>query len=796
MIEKFIDDNIDHKEDDIEKIQTKPNMYISYLGHKGALHLAKEVINNMIDECINANSPGDNIHIYLDEVENTLMVSDNGRGIPFDKMEIVCTKIQAGSKFTREGSGGSSAGENGVGLTAVNALSSYFEIKSDRYGEKASIKFENGKLTQPVTVKKSKSENHGTTTIFKPNPFYMDMADDKCELFSNLITDWLDLIIYLVPDNIKINFQAAKRGRESVVNKKYRNKNGLYDLMKKLSKKPLLDPVHFINSMRIAEFDKGKEIERFVGLEVAFTFNSSSHEMEVESFCNFVHTVDHGVHVDAVRNALTTFISKHTRESLSEKESKKIEIIPQDVTNGLQLAVYLSSQLNPHFSGQTKEKVSNKALFKPLREIAYSELTEWAKRNPKELKKVISFVKTNAKARIEATKARNSVVKAATTSLDEHRIKKFTPALARGKNDYRELFLCEGDSAQGLLDQRRFNQFQASFGFRGVPLNAHKKKITDVLQNVEFRNLVSLLKTGIGDKFDIKKLWYKKIIILTDSDIDGLNISSLICAFFLTHMPEIVKEGYLYRAIGPLYKIKDKKRPFILSKREYIEVFEERIGDKIKLVDTETGSVLKNKEFKEVLLNGREYLEELQIQVNNFQVHRDLIEFIIINFKEDKFPKLLNKTFPEITIDKDHHISGVYEGRYQTVALNKQFFKKTVHLIEIASRFKSMYYQVFEKSSDKNDKYEERGILSIGKFMALCNKFQPEIINRFKGLGELDAIDLRKTTLDPNNRILIQLTLDDLEKELEKFNIIHGNADAERKKLMAHFKISREDLDN
>jgi len=797
--QQFVDDIIDHKEDDIEKIQTKPNMYISYLGRRGSLHLAKEVINNMIDECINTNSPGNDIDIYLDEVDNTLTVSDNGRGIPFDKMEVVCTKIQAGSKFTREGSGGGSAGENGVGLTAVNALSSYFEISVRRYNEKASIKFEEGKLIHPVTIKKDPSGKHGTTTIFKPNPFYMDKADEDCSIPAEELMEWLEKIIYLVPPDIRITFQANRKGKESNINKKYRNKDGLYTYVKKLTNKHILDPIHFMDTLNIVEFDKGKELKRFVGLEVAFTFNSSPGEMITDSFCNFVNTVDGGVHLDGVRTGITQFLTKQTREALSEREAKKLDILPVDVTSGLVLTMYLSTEVNPHFSGQTKEKVTNNMLFSPLRNMTMKALTEHFKKNPKELKKLTDYIKTNAKARIEATKVRNSVVKGTTNSLDEHMIKGFTPALAKGKNDYRELLLIEGESAAGSVDQDKFNQFQASFGLRGVPLNTFGLKLDKILDatkgNNEFKNLVRILKTNIGERFDINKLWYEKIIIMTDSDVDGRRISSLLCVFLLMHMPEIVKAGKLYKAVAPLYQIKDKKKPFVRDKQEYIEVFQERIGDNIRLIDPQTNVVVKAKDLKQFLFINREYLEELQRLANRFGVHRHIAEFVAIHGTSKDFKKNIAKRFPEITVDEDGILSGIYEGRFQSLSIDKSFNKRATKLREYI--FDANKAQVYYRVAEKNGKsYDDRGIMTIGDFMVLCQKYQPEIEVRFKGLGELDSIDLRRTTLDPNNRILIQLTLKDLEEEIEKFRILHGDASEERKELMKHFKIDRDDLDN
>jgi DNA gyrase subunit B len=789
-VEKFIDDVIDHKESDIEKIQTKPNMYISYLGRRGSLHLAKEVINNMIDECINPNSPGNEIDIYLDEVENTLTVADNGRGIPFDKLELVCTKIQAGSKFTRKGSGGS-AGENGVGLTAVNALSDYFEIISKRYGEKASIKFEKGKLIQPVTVKKMNSDKHGTTTIFRPNPFYMG---EDCAIPTDELITWLDKIIHLVPPEVKITLQVNKKGKEATITKKYRNKHGLLDFVKKLCEKPILSPIHFMDSMHVKEYDKGEELDRFIGLEVAFTYNSSPGEMIVDSFCNFVNTVDNGVHVDAVRQGIVQYLSRQARESLSAREAKKLDIISNDVISGLVLSVYLSTDVNPQFSGQTKEKVTNDLFFKPLRSMTYKALDNYFKKNPKDLKKIVEYIKANAKARLKAAEVRNSVVKGTTTSLEEHTIRGFEPAIAKGKNAYRELLLIEGESAAGTAKQARFNEFQAIYGLKGVPLNTFGLKLDKILQNPEMRNLVRILRCNIGDKFNIDDLWYDKIIIMSDSDVDGYRITSLICAFFLVHMPEIVKQGKLYKAVAPLYKIKDKKRPFVLNKQQYFEVFEERIGDNIRLIDPETGKVMNSEKLKEFLLINREYLDELMRIANHFGVHRQIVEFIVIHSDEEDFKKKLKKRFPELDLDGDV-ISGIYEGRYQILTIDKLFFKRLKTLKELIHKYNEgkAYYLVHEKNGKS---YDDRGVMTIGDFLLLCQKFQPVIETRFKGLGELNPKQLKETTLDPNNRILIQLTIQDLEKELEKFRVLHGDSAEERRQLMEHFKISREDLDN
>lgn len=816
MTKRFVDDHIDHKEDDIEKIQTKPNMYISYKGRRGALHLAKELINNMVDESINPESPANVIDILLDETDNTLAVYDNGRGMPFHPnakgqipMELACTKLQSSSKFKRA-TGGSTAGENGVGLTAVNALSERFEIVSKRYGERATLKFEHGKKAQPLKIKKIDSDEHGTMQMYKPSEKYMG-KDCRIDLDDLLL--WVEKLTYMLPKEVTINFNAKRIGKEASLKKKFKNKNGMFDYIKKIVKKPLFEPVHILDTTTVTEMvineDTGEEeeVERFIGLEFAFTFNSEETDTPtIDTFCNFVNTVENGQHLDAVQSAITQYLTKQTRESLSERDAKKLDITSADVLRGLGLTLYVNTTMNPEFASQTKEKVSREELFNPLKTMARNGLAEYFRKFPKELKRATDYIKMNAKARYEANKARNSVVKKTLTNLDEHKIKGFTPAIARGKAAYRELLLIEGDSAQGSVDEGRYNEFQASYGLRGVPLNTFDASIDSVLKNVEFKALVQILKCNIGKAFDIKKLPYNKIIIMTDADVDGRRISSLICAFFIRHMPEIVEAGLLYKAVAPLYKIEDKERPFLLSKVEFIEVFESRIGNNIKLESID-GKAMTSKEFREFLFVNRIYLDEMVRVATHFAVNRDIIETILavipdmtdtsITDAQYKAVKAaLAKRFPELEIDKTGVVSGVYQGQFQILTIDHLFFRRveTLHTLMHKYNGGKLIYRVREKVGKS---YEDRGVLTIGQLMEMCQKFRPKILMRFKGLGELNPTSLSETTLNPANRILLQLSMDDVKKEIEKFSILHGdNFTAERKELMKHFKIDREDLDN
>ena len=609
----------------------------------------------------------------------------------------------------------------------------------------------------------------------------------------------------MIADHITITFTARRKGKDGNVNKKYKNKNGFEDLVKKLSKKPIIEPVKlFVADDTLIEHDKGRHIPRSMILETVFTFNSNPSELIAESFCNFVITVDQGTHVDGTKAALTSYFIKMTRDVLSERDAKRLEITSADVLNGMVLAVYLSTTMQPEFSGQTKEKVGNKAFITPIRQGLTKKLEEYFSLNPKELKKITDHVRANARARFEMTKARNSVVRGTTSILDEHEIKGFAPANNRGKNDYRELFLIEGDSAAGSANSKRFKNFQATLGFRGVPKNAYKAKVDEVLKNNEFSSLVRILGTNIGERFDITKSKYSKVIIMTDSDVDGNNIFSLICAFFLRHMPAFVENGYLYKAVAPLYRIKDKDHPYVLNKKEYVQVFEKRIRNNVKLIDPTDNRVLRSSEVEEFLMINRQYLEELTRLASYFAIDRRLVEVVlsftsidemnVTKVNKEMLLQVLSKLYPEMKLDDDMILSGIIDGSYQILKIDEIFMRRARTLHLMMHRYnKRLGYIVHEKNGKD---FIDHGTKTIGDFMAMCQKFQPEIEVRYKGVGELDPEELRETTLDPSKRILIQLTMKDLQEELVKFDVLHGDDAEGRKKMMSMFKLNREDFDN
>lgn len=785
-IQKYIDDVIEHKEDDIDKIKTKPLMYISYAGSKGALHLAKEIINNAIDETINPRSPGDNVSIFFDEKENKISIIDNGRGIPFDMIDLVCTKLQSGSKFNRnadkKGVANKSftAGENGVGLTAVNALSKTLAFNIFREGKKATFIYNEGKIVSKDITNIRKGEMlHGTVVSFIPSEKYLG----KCKISLKEIIQWVTDIGYLIDPSISLTFSYVKAGTDVVKTVEFKHDDGMVALLNEVTNKKLIDPIsiNFKGSYKIEDSgevvydnDVNTSIGEDIVIQAAFTINPDVHMDDLshyKSFCNFITTVDHGVHVDACRTAWCQLVTKLANESLSEAESKKLQISFEDCRNGLFATINVMCD-KPDFTGQTKEKVSNNELYKPIRKIVYNKLFKYFKDNPAILKKVINFVKTNAKGRLELGKIRKAEYKP-TDNLSEHTLACFNPANGDG---YRELFIVEGKSAKGSLDSARDAKTQALFSLRGVPKNSFGLKLAELLTNQEFKYLIKILGCGIGKDFNIDKLRYDKIIIFTDSDIDGFRIASLLCTFFLTQYPEIVKRGILYKAVAPLYLIEDPKKPYILNKAEYYEYFADKLIKHINMKD-EDGNEMTNSGLKRLIIANNQYLSSLNALVNYYAISPDIIEFLVEYYEEGvsekSFNRILKKRFKEMVLENDV-VKGVYEGSYQYITIDKTFYRRSRVLHDLIKRNGTNTFSF----TDGNFKMDN---VTLGTFLRYAKKYMPVTKSRLKGLGEMDPSDLWASSLNPKTRELIQLTSDDIELELERFQTLHGKeADARR----------------
>lgn len=814
-------------EDDIEKIQKKTNMYIKSYGPQGAFHLVREIVQNAIDECIDSDSPGKNIYVTYDILSDMLTCEDDGRGFPEVSypLDIFCTKIQSGSKFFRA-SGASSAGEFGLGLTACNALASYFSIASYRKAEKTShiIDFKDGKKSkdEKFTTPKGGKENG---TIIKFSPSKERLGSSTVIPYKEML-EWIDKMSYFLVKGVKIKVDIFKG---TTLKETYSYKaRPFVELLDKLTTENYSPKIELSGDDYIEEdteklihkngndYTQIKKEKKKVHMEIAFRYATDPNTV-YDTYCNYTNTIDGGVHQDTFEQCLCRYLVSETNKTMTENQKEKTKILWEDVRTGLNAVINLSTNAQVGFVGNAKEKIGNEALVPVIKNIVNKCLTDYFEHNQADLTALIKIVKMNAKARIEAAKVKTAIQVDKLNSFKAHEMKNYIQCNNRGKNQYRELFIVEGDSASGCCRNASNSDFQSIFLLKGVTLNAWKaKNLAEVMQNREFKDLVTVLGCGIGQSFDIKKLRYNRICIFSDADTDGYYITAGVLGFFYRYLPELIKEGHVYKVFTPLYQIDDKAHKFVMSKSDLIEVFYSKImkNYKISLVFSTNRKNLTKEEFYEFLKDTYDYRENLiRISNNLGHVNKYLVEAIIAymvmpgivksendieevknNLNDQKFIKYfmssIQKKFKEMTLTNDI-ISGIADGHFYSIKIDGYFLHQVEDLIPIIRKYG---YKI-----EASEKGRDSKVMTISEFLEDCVKLTPKISHRFKGLGEINGSDLRNTAMDINNRFSVQYTMEDAKKEIAIFKKTQGNSKEDiiaRKKMISEFKISREDLDN
>lgn len=816
-----------HIEEDIKKIQIKTNMYMKAYGPKGALHLVEEVVQNCVDELLDPDSEGTRINVIYDRKDDSLTAEDDGRGFPETDfpLEIFCTTLQSGSKFMRDGNI-RTAGEFGVGLTAVNALSDTFTIISYREAEgyQHKLVFERGdKILDEKTPLEKGGKKHGSYIKFSPSQKFLGPTTRIPE---DGLEEALDNKAFQLPEHATIHYTLMD-GFEVIKEKTIKKRDEIHLIDKIVSVgqvlfKPTVISAHSEFVETIPNLDpniKGDTVDKMRTADYSMIIAYDGIADPVfDSFCNFVNTTEGGVHVKAAEAAFCRYIQNQTKDSLNAREKDKLDIQWSDIRDGLKMVVTLSTNANVEFVGNAKEQIASQLLLKVMTDGFTSALKEYFDSNPEKLSAIIKIVKMSAKVRVESNKLREASTKNAMNSLKEHQMKGFLKCSNSGRQ-YKEIYLLEGLSPQGGAGNARDTHTQALLAFRGVTANPFKKTLPELMHpqtgNVELRRMVDVLRCGIGPTFDINKLYYDKIILMTDADIDGAGISASLAAFFLRYMPEVVRAGRLYKVVPPLYKIDDKEHPYVHTKKEKVEVYQEKVIKNFKIVILKFGTEYVDKdEFREFIYDTRDYLTNLNRIAEHFKVNKFLIEktigFIFYKFgKVDvdfdlgkalsdqsviaELMSYIQEDFPEITMSGAtiKILKGVVDGRFQSIAIGPRFLVKCSTLFPVISKYG--YGMVVKEKDD--DPIQ----MSVGRFLELITKYIPKTLVRYKGIGEMAAEDLKDTAMNPNTRMLIRLTIRDLEKDLKVFQKLFGEGKNDallRKKMMEEYIIDRDDLDN
>lgn len=823
---KFVDDVFEHLESDIDKIRVRHRQYISYSNEAGAKSVVDEILNNALDECRTPRSPGNKIHIVFDERTGFITVTDNGRGIPTTILEKLFTSLNMGSNINTSNKANLKAetlGQNGTGTLAICGLAERAEITSYRGGTEnifKTIVFEEGKKVFEEEGKCTKDQ-HGMTVKYKPSKV---MGKNTKIIWDQVHEELLNLQ-YLNKNNITISSVHYANDKYGTQTEEKYKKLPFVDILSRNDKSIVGPKISIvIDDDNVIEELDGESVKRFLSMDIAFAYTTLLSPY-IDSFSNSNNTVDNGDHLDGAMEAICRFFQQATKNSLGEKEKSSLDIKWDDVKAGLSLAVALRTNYERLYTGQTKHKVVSSEIRKLVVVLTIEALSTYFTKNPGQLKDITGIVKMNAKARREGDKVRSAVVKGTLTNWSSYKMKNYDPCTRKGLKEYKEIYIIEGDSAKGSLKQARDPLFQALFAIRGVSANVFKMTLDQIVGpkgNKEFTDLVTVMGCNVGVKFDLSKLQFNKIIIASDADVDGLFIRSLLCAFFFKMFPEIIQDGRLFIAEPPLYRVDDKKNPFVINKEDYIDRYVKAASKDYQLgcgVITDSGigthiEWLEPKEWKQFLSDTSSYVDDLMVIAEHYKINGRLLEMVLEEFSYNgvnhnyEIPKLIEQLniqsmmdriaieYPEIYYDdKDKLIKGAIDGKYQLLEISEALIRKSFELIVLNETCGAFANQSLILKDKKTGTERELSLLGVLKIL---KKYQPDILHRFKGLGENDKDDIKTTIMDPNTRTLIRVNISDIENDMKTFKLLRGNSplDAQnRKAMMKSFKIPKDAID-
>lgn len=528
----------------LEAVRKRPAMYIGDVGSRGLHHLVNEVVDNSIDEALGGYNDTINVTINKD---GSVTVEDKGRGIPVDihpvekrsALEVVMTVLHAGGKFDKD-SYKVSGGLHGVGVSVVNALSEWCKVEVKRDGNVYFQEYERGVPKAPIKVLgKTKKNETGTTVTFKPDPEIFKVTNFNFEILAERMRE----LAYL-NKTVTITIKDEKEKLEE----KFRFKGGIVEFVKYLdeTRNPFHKPIYI-------EGEKDG-----VPVEIAFEY-SDAYSENLHTYVNNINTIEGGTHLVGFKTALTRTLNNYAYKNNLIKENSKINLTGDDFREGL-TAVVSVKVMEPQFEGQTKTKLGNSEVKSAVETLVGEKLAEFLEENPAVGKKIIDKCKRAAEAREAARKARDLIRRK--NALDSMNLPGKLADCSITDPEHCEIYIVEGDSAGGSAKQGRDRRFQAILPIKGKILNVEKAKINKILENNEIRAMISAIGAGVGPDFDPEKARYGKIIIMTDADVDGSHIRTLLLTFIYRHMKELIATGKVYIAQPPLYKIKKGKEEY------------------------------------------------------------------------------------------------------------------------------------------------------------------------------------------------------------------------------------------
>jgi DNA gyrase subunit B len=781
----------------LEAVRKRPAMYIGSTGKEGLHHLVYEVVDNSVDEA----SAGfcDNISVRI-RVDNSIVVDDNGRGIPVDihktegvsAAEVVLTKLHAGAKFSNE-SYKISGGLHGVGVSVVNALSSTLELEVRRDGNVYSQSYINGVPTAPLE-QIGKTRGRGTKITFKPNEDIFEELEFSFDILSNRLRE----LAFLNP-GVKITLADERTDKKS----EFYYKGGIVSFVEYLNRsKKILhrDPIYV----------SGAREDCFV--EVALQYNDTYAE-NIFSFANSINTTEGGTHMIGFRSALTRVFNNYAVNNRIFKDSKE-SLKGEDLREGLSCVISVKIK-SPQFEGQTKTKLGNSEVKGLVEGIVYEKIGAYLEENPSIAKQLLGKALEASRAREAARRARELTRRK--SALEVGALPGKLADCQERDPARSEIYLVEGDSAGGSAKQGRDRKNQAILPLRGKVLNVEKARFDKMLLNEEIKVIVTALGTGIGQgDFDISRLRYHKVIIMTDADVDGSHIRTLLLTFFFRQMRELVERGHLFIAQPPLFKVSDRKTDYYIHNEDEMKSYVLENGvSKIRVYLDSGATVTGNRlaGYLRKMIRMESILNKFEKEGKYREIIRILASDPALNDSDFKSAEALTRVAKRtamavgpatpiaasampvditeksveysVDMDQEHGLYKIFfavmlNGRRLTTCIDKDTFR-TPKFAELKSLLNQLAvlgeppYRVAAEDISSDDRTVS--LNSMGELIDYVVSAGKKglVVQRYKGLGEMNPDQLWQTTMNPEKRTLLQVRVEDAVEADEIFTTLMGD---------------------
>jgi DNA gyrase subunit B len=759
----------------LDPVRLRPGMYIGSTGPRGLHHLVYEVVANSVDEALADRN--DRIEVTL-HPDNSVTIRDWGSGIPVDAMAetgesaltVVLTKLHAGGKFGGDGYK-VSGGLHGVGVSVVNALSEWLVAEVHRDGKIYRQEFVRGVAQTDVQIV-GDAEDTGTTISFMPDA---EIFTETLELSQETLVQHMRETAFLTR-GLRIVLADERAGGETV---EFHYEGGIRDFVAYVN--GAKEPVHKHIVYFEAETEEG-------ALEVAMQWNTSYQE-SVFSFANNINTHEGGSHLSGFRSALTGTLNRYGRSANLIKDKKEDALEGEDVREGL--AAVISVKLrNPQFEGQTKTKLGNPGIEGLVRTAVNEKLAQFLEENPNDARQIITKAVAARTARQAARKARELTRRK--SALESSSLPGKLADCQINDPESAELYLVEGNSAGGSAVDARDRVFQAILPLRGKVINSEKNRINKVLSNAEIQAMITAIGTGIGDEFDISKLRYHRVIVMTDADVDGAHIRTLILTFLYRQMQELVERGHVYIAVPPLYRVKfGNKEQYVEKEAQFEELL---VRERVKDIDVSSrdGQAFNLTEarwgrFVRALAEFDGWSSRLRADFGHaaadFVVEHRLVQtdVVLTSDAEAAFASLDANGYDVSVVSHD---AAGFKAR-----IVERETSAASHVTVPAELLASPIYANVRKAYAKLSEIvgEPPFELALGKKrrrVETYNELRHETLelakegiqlSRFKGLGEMNPDELRETTMDPAKRMLVRVEVDDAAAADLVFSMLMGD---------------------